>query len=390
MATTFTSTIHDSRQYFYSTTMDSSADKEERKREYNRLAQREFRRRRKEHLKNLEQAQKEQSSEQSEEIERLRYQNDELRRENETLRAQLYGSTSQSLLLQPVGQIPSDHRQYSLSPSISGASISNAGSPPASLSSDMMSMGSIPMTSTMISPSTYAYADSAALSSQPYMVHQSGLRPHNSQSSPDTSGYTRSARSTMGPSNFQCPSLSVPRASGSGNATDQRPRTSSSRQNVSMVTVPYDRKQGCIQIRELFRPLLSDPSIVNGSSPDRHLALLHSMTDMLPSTLKPNKSQLEKAHYYAIDMIASPSLRDRLMNLTGDIVQSFIRDFGSCIGEADDAGQIIIWGDDPYNEISWEVSQPLLERWGWLLGRDFVNRSNAWRAQRGAPPLPEW
>ncbi|KAM0132537.1 hypothetical protein ACHAPC_007794 [Botrytis cinerea] len=370
--------------------MDSSADKEERKREYNRLAQREFRRRRKEHLKNLEQAQKEQSSEQSEEIERLRYQNDELRRENETLRAQLYGSTSQSLLLQPVGQIPSDHRQYSLSPSISGASISNAGSPPASLSSDMMSMGSIPMTSTMISPSTYAYADSAALSSQPYMVHQPGLRPHNSQSSPDTSGYTRNARSAMGPSNFQHPSLSVPRASGSGNATDQQPRTSSSRQNVLMVMVPYDRKQGCIQIRELFRPLLSDPSIVNGSSPDRHLALLHSMTDMLPSTLKPNKSQLEKAHYYAIDMIASPSLRHRLMNLTGDIVQSFIRDFGSCIGEADDAGQIIIWGDDPYNETSWEVSQPLLERWGWLLGRDFVDRSNTWRAQRGDPPLPEW
>ncbi|EHK98836.1 hypothetical protein M7I_5345 [Glarea lozoyensis 74030] len=76
--------------------MDSSADKEERKREYNRLAQREFRRRRKEHLKNLEQAQKEQSTEQSEEIERLRYMNDELRRENEALRAQVYGSSSSS------------------------------------------------------------------------------------------------------------------------------------------------------------------------------------------------------------------------------------------------------------------------------------------------------
>ncbi|KAA8567200.1 hypothetical protein EYC84_010251 [Monilinia fructicola] len=88
-------------------------------------------------------------------------------------------------------------------------------------------------------------------------------------------------------------------------------------------------------------------------------------------------------------MIASPSLRDRLMNLSGDVVQSFIKDFGSFIGEADDIGQIIIWGQDPYNEISWEVSQPLLERWGWLLGREFVDRSSAWRMQRGAPPLPE-
>ncbi|RAL65187.1 hypothetical protein DID88_001293 [Monilinia fructigena] len=326
--------------------MDSTADKEERKREYNRLAQREFRRRRKEHLKNLEQAQKEQSSEQSEEIERLRYQNDELRRENETLRAQLYGSTSQSILLQPVGQIPSDHRQYSLSPSISGASMSNAGSPPASLSSDMMSMGSIPMTSTMISPSTYAFTDSAALSSQPYNM-------------------------------------------GTQEILDLQ-WESSSRPDVSTAMIPYDRKKGCAQIRELFRPLLSDPSILNGSSPDHHLALLRSLTNILPPALKPNKSQLEVAHYYAIDMIASPSLRDRLMNLTGNVVQSFIKDFGSCIGEADDVGQIIIWGQDLYNESLWEVSQPLLERWGWLLGREFVNRSNAWRMQRGAPPLPEW
>ncbi|EDO04220.1 predicted protein [Sclerotinia sclerotiorum 1980 UF-70] len=293
--------------------MDSSADKEERKREYNRLAQREFRRRRKEHLKNLEQAQKEQSSEQSEEIERLRYQNDELRRENEALRAQIYGSTSQGLLLQPLGPISSDHRQYSLSPSISGASISNASSPPASLSSDMMSMGSMPMTTAMISPST-----------------------------------------------------------------------------ISMAMLPYDRKKSRTQIRELFHPLLSDPSILNGSSPDRHLALLHSMVDILPPTLKPNKSQLATAHYYAIDMIASPSLRDRLMTLTQDVTQSFIRDFGSCIGEAEDIGQIIIWGEDPYNEMAWEISQPLLERWGWLLGRGFVDRSNAWRIQRGALPLPEW
>ncbi|KAA8567204.1 hypothetical protein EYC84_010252 [Monilinia fructicola] len=257
--------------------MDSTADKEERKREYNRLAQREFRRRRKEHLKNLEQAQKEQSSEQSEEIERLRYQNDELRRENETLRAQLYGSASQSILLQPVGQIPSDHRQYSLSPSISGASMSNAGSPPASLSSDMISMGSIPMTSTMISPSTYAYTDSAALSSQPYnMVHQSGLHPHNSQSSPEISGYTRNSRSAMGSSNFQHPSLNIPRASGNSNAPDQRSIATSSRPELSRAMMPYDREQACAQIRELFRPLLSDPSILNGSSPDHHLALLRS------------------------------------------------------------------------------------------------------------------
>jgi hypothetical protein len=153
---------------------------------------------------------------------------------------------------------------------------------------------------------------------------------------------------------------------------------------------PYDRKKACKHIRELFQPLVSDPAVLNGTSPERHLAILHSMVDILPPALKPSKTQLEAPHFYAIDMIASPSLRERLMNLTRDVAHSFIQDFGSCIGEAEDVGQLIIWGDDPYNEISWEVSQPILERWGWLLGRDFVDRSNAWRRQRGVPPLPEW
>jgi len=197
--------------------------------QYNRLAQREFRRfcttncssnkanyllgrRRKEHLKNLEQAQKEQSSEKSEEIERLRYQNDELRRENEALRAQLYGSSSSStpgFFSAPI--VPSssgDARQYSLSPSISGASLSGTGSPSASMSSDMMPMAALSITSSMLPPSMQAYTD-PALSSQPYsMVPSSGLR-HNSQSSPELSGFG-SSQSAMGPS-FQ--SLNVAQSS---------------------------------------------------------------------------------------------------------------------------------------------------------------------------------
>lgn len=155
--------------------MDSAADKEERKREYNRLAQREFRRRRKEHLKSLEQAQKDQSSEQSEEIERLRYQNDELRRENEALRAQIYGSSSSTngLMPNPINiPLSNDGRSYSLSPSISGTSISGAGSPPATLSSDIVPMAALSLTSSsMLPPSMQAYADPSALSShQPYSM----------------------------------------------------------------------------------------------------------------------------------------------------------------------------------------------------------------------------
>lgn len=174
---------HTSSMYSMS---DSSMDKEERKREYNRLAQREFRRRRKEHLKNLEQSQKEQSSEKLEEIERLRYQNSELKRENEALRAQIYGSpTSQQHVLSAPHPMPSHHQQhdhsraYSLSPSLTGShSVSSAGSPPAIMSNDgLMQMPNMPYSSSsMIVPAMSQYSDHPSMgmmSAQPYSMSSS-------------------------------------------------------------------------------------------------------------------------------------------------------------------------------------------------------------------------
>jgi len=87
-------------------------------------------------------------------------------------------------------------------------------------------------------------------------------------------------------------------------------------------------------------------------------------------------------------MIASPTLRDRLLTVAPDVAESFIREVAFLAGE--DSGQLIIWGQDPLNEMSWEFSQPILDRWGWLMGRDWVGRSNWWRRQRGVALLPEW
>ncbi|VDB89706.1 Bgt-20030 [Blumeria graminis f. sp. tritici] len=174
--------------------MDSAADKEERKREYNRLAQREFRRRRKEHLKSLEQAQKEQSSERAEEIQRLRFQNEELKRENDALRAQIYSTSSTGHLM---SNATMDNRQYSLSPSVSGTSLSGTGSPPNLVGPDMLPMGNLSMSASMMTPSLQAYTEHD-LSTQSYsLVHSSGIR-QNSQSSPEPSGY-RSSRPPLGP-----------------------------------------------------------------------------------------------------------------------------------------------------------------------------------------------
>lgn len=152
--------------------------------------------------------------------------------------------------------------------------------------------------------------------------------------------------------------------------------------------VPYDRSKAKSEILDLFRPLYSDPSI-NDSS--RHLSLLRTMSDTLPPPLKPSKAQLETPHYYGIDMIASPSLRERLLTVTTDVARTFCADLGlTGGGERDEVGQVIIWGEEPLNEMSWELSQPLLERWGWLLGTGWTQRANFWRRQRGAPVLAEW
>jgi len=153
------------------------------------------------------------------------------------------------------------------------------------------------------------------------------------------------------------------------------------------ITIPYDRVTARAEILELFRPLLSDPSI--STAPDRHLIILRSMSESLPGALKPTKSQLETPHYYGIDLLPSPSLRDRLLQTTADVAQSFVAEIG-ITGEREDTGQLIIWGDDALNEMSWELSPATLERWGWLVGREWVARTNFWRRQRGIAPLPDW
>ena len=138
----------------------------------------------------------------------------------------------------------------------------------------------------------------------------------------------------------------------------------------------------------MFRPLFSDPS--NTTSSERHLSALRTLGDSLPAVLKPTKTQLEKAHFVGIDLLPSASLRERLLNVTSDVARSFISESGVNAADSDDLGHMIVWGDDPLNEMSWEFSQTILERWGWLLGREWVTRANFWRRQRGETALPDW
>ena len=296
--------------------------------------------------------------------------------------------------------LPNDGRSYSLSPSTSDTSKSAASSPPATLVPEIMPMAALSLSSSLLPYSMHAYADPSALSTQPYsMVHPSGLR-YNSPSSPELSGF-RSSRSTGGPS-FHSLNISQPvepqtlQLLGLGRSSAQS-RSAIAGADVlfcivltfcgsPMSMTNYDRSKARNDIRELFRPLLADSSIT--ATPERHLSTLQSMSDSLPGPLKPTKLQLETPHYYGIDLLASPSLRDRLLTVTSDVAQSFVSEIEDLANEREDA--VVIWGDDPLNEMSWEFSQMTLERWGWMLGGDWVQRANFWRRQRGTAMLTDW
>lgn len=155
-----------------------------------------------------------------------------------------------------------------------------------------------------------------------------------------------------------------------------------------MALTPCDRNTARAIIQNLFRPY-SDPVV--RSTPETHLSALYSLSDSLPEVLRPSNAQLTKPHHYGIDMIASPSLRERLMAQDSDVVQSFLADFAPLFtGEGEDAENLVIWGDDPLNEMAWEVSHTTLDRWNFLLGKEWVNRTNFWRRQRGATLLTGW
>ncbi|KAH0551064.1 hypothetical protein GP486_007586 [Trichoglossum hirsutum] len=343
----------------------SDPDREERKREYNRLAQREFRRRRKEHLKNLEQLQKEQKSEQSDEIGRLRVQNAELRKENEALRCQIYGPYPL------LSTAPSVHSSRSHSPA--GRPFSE--SPPQLVGPIMTMAPSLSVPVVGAAPGSLVTQHLPQQQQQHPDPYQ--LNPHgrSSRASPSISALDQSLRSmTMSQSIEHQAALNMPQY-----------------EHQLVVVIPYDRVKFKSYIQNLFKPLLN--SAVN-SSPEMHLAVLKSLEPVLPKQLKPTNAQLETPHYHGIDLIPFPALRDRLISLGTDVSRGFVQDLGECGDDDDDNdegfNQVIIWGEDFLNEMSWEVSQRVLETWGWLLGPEFVQRANFWRRQRGAPVLPEW
>lgn len=175
---------------------------------------------------------------------------------------------------------------------------------------------------------------------------------------------------------------------GPGSAPAPAPTVPVQASPTLVVMVPSSIPEIRRSLHLLFSPLLE---ISVTSHPQNHLAALAALVPTLPLQLRPTELQLRTPHHAYIDMIPSPTLRDRLITVGPANSNTFMSEVCTIACEIEDTGQLTIWGGDWLNEISWEFSEHVLERWGgWLLTQEWGQRANFWRRQRGAPILPAW
>ncbi|KAI0003007.1 hypothetical protein BJV74DRAFT_565544 [Russula compacta] len=99
----------------------------------------------------------------------------------------------------------------------------------------------------------------------------------------------------------------------------------------------------------------------------------------LPASLRPTLVQRTVPHESVIDRIPHPDLRDRLILLRGRFnLVDCLHDFAS---------GVTIHGDDVLAHANWEISETWLRRYGFLVDSNTLSTSNKWRRDRGLPEL---
>ncbi|KAI0301784.1 hypothetical protein B0F90DRAFT_244094 [Multifurca ochricompacta] len=99
----------------------------------------------------------------------------------------------------------------------------------------------------------------------------------------------------------------------------------------------------------------------------------------LPASLRPTLVQRTVPHESVIDRIPHPDLRDRLILLRGRFnLVDCLHDFAS---------GVTIHGDDVLAHANWEIGETWLRRYGFLVDPNTLNISNKWRRERGLPEL---
>ncbi|KAI0269229.1 hypothetical protein BC834DRAFT_865365 [Gloeopeniophorella convolvens] len=99
----------------------------------------------------------------------------------------------------------------------------------------------------------------------------------------------------------------------------------------------------------------------------------------LPASLRPTLVQRTVPHESVIDRIPHPDLRDRLILLRGRFnLVDCLHDLGLAV---------TIHGDDVLAHANWEIGETWLRRYGFLVDPNTLGIANKWRRERGLPEL---
>ncbi|KAF3767420.1 hypothetical protein M406DRAFT_251725 [Cryphonectria parasitica EP155] len=119
-----------------------------------------------------------------------------------------------------------------------------------------------------------------------------------------------------------------------------------------------------------------------------------SPTQHLPQTWQPTTAQLLVPHHPLLDFLPWPSVREKIISvftLPEEMRPAAAKSPTALVQFAydleDGAEGIRIWGEDPYDPLSWEVGQLLFERWWFIFDGAVIEQSNSWRVMRGAARL---
>jgi Domain of unknown function (DUF3425) len=132
----------------------------------------------------------------------------------------------------------------------------------------------------------------------------------------------------------------------------------------------------------------------DSKSPFTDPALAGLSFDHLPVNLRPTKTQQLIPHHPLFDILAWPTVRDKLIavfsqepELRPPCAATPTAFFDLVYDIEDSAEGLRIWGEDPCVDGNWEVGEAVFKKWWWVLDSDIIKKSNEWRMERGAPLL---
>ncbi|EIN10659.1 hypothetical protein PUNSTDRAFT_142625 [Punctularia strigosozonata HHB-11173 SS5] len=99
----------------------------------------------------------------------------------------------------------------------------------------------------------------------------------------------------------------------------------------------------------------------------------------LPASLRPTLVQSTVPHESVIDGIVHPELRDRIILLRGRF------DLIDCLHEY--RINVTVHGDDVLAHTNWELNEKWLRKYSFLADQATLNTANRWRRERGEPDL---